>query len=240
MGKMNIGILIICTGRYRIFFKELYESSEKHFLKNHKKTYYVFTDSEIEEKENVKVFNQKFLGWPYDTMKRFHMFNSINNELINEDYLFFLNANMKFFEDVGEEVIPTNENDFLMGVNHPAFYTSKKEIFTYERRKESSFYIPLTDGKYYYQGCFNGGKSKNFLEMSEILSNMIDKDLNNNIIPIWHDESALNWYYKNKNPLLMSPSYAYPESWALPLKKIIVQLDKNKYGGYDHLRQSKK
>ena len=38
----------------------------------------------------------------------------------------------------------------------------------------------------------------------------------------------------------MSPSYAYPESWALPLKKIIVQLDKNKYGGYDHLRQSKK
>ena len=31
---MSIGILIVCTGKYDIFFKDLYESSEKYFLKS--------------------------------------------------------------------------------------------------------------------------------------------------------------------------------------------------------------
>jgi hypothetical protein len=234
----KIGILYICTGRYSLFFKQFYESSENFFMKDHEKTYYVFTDdSNIKESHNVKIINQPFLGWPYDTMKRFHMFNSIKNKLLNEDYLFFFNANMRFFDYVNEEIIPKKENDFLVGVNHPGFYASPKEHFPYERRINSLFYIPLTDGKYYYQGCFNGGKSDNFLEASKTLSIMIDKDFENDIIPIYHDESALNWYFKDKNPLLMSPSYAYPESWSLPLKRIIVQIDKAKVGGYDYLRQ---
>jgi hypothetical protein len=64
-----------------------------------------------------------------------------------------------------------------MAVNHPGFYNARKEVFTYERRKESQFYIPNTEGKLYYQGCFNGGKSNVFLEMSQKLADMIDIDL---------------------------------------------------------------
>ena len=238
---MKIGILYICTGKYNIFFNSFYESAEKYFVKDHEKTYYVFTDDlNIKKNNKIKIINQSFLGWPYDTMNRFHMFNSIKDQLFNEDYLFFFNANMRFFDYVNEEIIPKKENNFLIGVNHPGYYSSHKEQFSYERRESSLFYIPLTDGKYYYQGCLNGGKSENFLEMSQILSDMIDKDLKNNIIPIYHDESALNWYFKDKNPLLMSPSYAYPESWSLPFKKIIVQMDKTKFGTYDELRQIKK
>jgi hypothetical protein len=233
----RIGILYICTGKYSVFFEQFYNSAENYFMKNHKVTYYIFTDDpNIKEMDNVKIINQPVLGWPYDTMKRFHMFNSKKDILSNEDYLFFFNANMSFVDYVNEEILPTEENDNLMAVNHPGFYNARKEVFTYERRKESQFYIPNTEGKLYYQGCFNGGKSNVFLEMSQKLADMIDIDLNNNIIPIWWDESALNWYYKDKNPLAVPPGYAYPESWTLPFDKKIVQLDKNKFGGYNFLR----
>lgn len=234
---MNIGILIICTGKYNIFFKDLYDSCEKHFLKKHKKTYYVFTDGEIIIGENIKRIYQKSLGWPYNTLKRFEMFNNISDILINEDYLFFFNANMIFNSDVNEEVLPDGVNDFLMGVNHPGYYNSNRELFPYERRLDSVFHIPIDKGNYYYQGCFNGGTSEEFLKMSNILNSMINVDLNNNIMPTWHDESALNWYYLNKSPLLVDSSYAYPEGWSIPFTKKIIQRNKLNYGGYEYLRK---
>jgi hypothetical protein len=72
--------------------------------------------------------------------------------------------------------------------------------------------------------------------MSKILETKIDIDLNNNIIPIWHDESALNWFFKDNKIHSLSPSYAYPESSIMPFQKKIVQLDKYKYGGHMYLR----
>jgi hypothetical protein len=164
------------------------------------------------------------------------MFNSISDVLIKEDYIFFLNANMLFNSEVNEEVIPTEENQFLMGANHPGFFNTIKQNFTYERRPESVFFIPMESGDYYYQGCFNGGSSEEFLKMSKILNDMIDIDLNNQIIPIWHDESALNWYYLNRNPLLLDSSYVYPEGWSIPFTKKIIQRNKSSYGGYEYLR----
>jgi hypothetical protein len=233
---MKIGVLVICTGKYDIFFEELYQTSEKFFLIDHKKTYYVFTDKTLPTYPNVKIIQQDNLGWPNNTMKRFEMFNKIRELLEQEEFIFFLNANMLFVDFVNEEVIPSEINNFLMGVNHPGFFNSPKEQFTYERRTESVFFIPYSQGKFYYQGCFNGGRSNEFLEMSKILDNLIQTDLNNGIVPIWHDESALNWYYLDKNPLLVDSSYAYPEHWSIPFEKKILQRNKLNYGGYEHLR----
>lgn len=237
---MNVGVLIICTGRYNIFFEDLYKSCEDLFLKNHKKTYYVFTDGELIKRDNVVIFHQDFLGWPYDTMKRFHMFNNYKEQLKKEDYLFFLNANMLIVSNVNEDIIPSDKTSHLMGVLHPGFFDRPKHHHIFERNPKSQFYVPHGQGDFYYQGCFNGGRTLEFLEMSEILEKKIDIDLENNIIPIWHDESALNWYYLNKNVLGVHPKYAYPESWNLPFEKIIIQRDKNHYGGYDYLRNINK
>jgi hypothetical protein len=234
--KMNIGVLIICTGKYNIFFEKLYESSEKYFLKNHNKTYYVFTDNEIIEKNNIVKIHQNNLGWPDNTLKRFEMFSRVSEILHKEDYLYFLNANMLFLDYVDEEVIPSENQGFLMGVNHPGFFNKPVQSFTYERRKESVFFIAPNEGLYYYQGCFNGGRSDKFLEMSKELEKMINLDLKNNIVPIWHDESALNWYYLKKNPLIVDCSYAYPEGWEIPFSKKILQRNKQNYGGYEYLR----
>ena len=232
----NIGILIIATGKYTIFVKDLYESCEKYFLKHYNKRYYVFTNGEILNHPNIIKIHQDFLGWPYNTLKRFEMFNKISEDLIKEDYLFFLNANMLLLNEVNEEIIPKQEDGFLMGVHHPGFYKTPKEHFTYERRPESLFYISPPDGKYYYAGGFNGGNSEEFLKMSQTLDSMINIDLSNRIMPIWHDESALNWYFKDRQPLVVGPEYICPEGWSMGPEIKIIQKNKHNYGGHDFLR----
>jgi hypothetical protein len=233
---MRIAILTICTGKYTIFFDGFYNSIKHNFLTDIQKTFYVFTDGDVKNGEDVIRIEQKKLGWPYDTMFRFKMFNRISEQLNQYDYLFFLNANMLVSEQIDVSILPGIENDNLIGVIHPGFYNSEKQLFPYERRGESSLFINQNEGRYYFQGCLNGGKSHDFLNMSSILDKKIEEDLKNGIIPIWHDESALNWYYKDKNVLAVNPGYAYPESWNIPFVKKIIQLDKNKWGGHQYLR----
>lgn len=232
---MRIDIITICTGKYTIFFEGLYESSEKYFLPGHEKRYFVFTDGEVIQRDNVVRVEQRKLGWPFDTMMRFKMFNSIREQL-DADYVFFLNANMLFVDTVGDEVIPGTENDHLIGVIHPGYQDKPNMVLPYERRPQSSVFIPYGQGARYYQGCFNGGRTEEFMKMSSILEAGIDSDLSKSIIPIWHDESALNWYYSLKNPLAVSSSYAYPESVEMGIERKILQLDKSKLGGHDYLR----
>lgn len=75
---MKIGILYICTGKYDIFWKDFYLSSEKHLFKNHEKHYFVFTDSQnifdAEKNENIHVIHQDNLGWPDNASMRYHIF----------------------------------------------------------------------------------------------------------------------------------------------------------------------
>lgn len=233
---MKIGILTICTGKYDVFFETLYKSLEENFLPDHDKTYYVFSDGDIPSYDNVIKLNQNKLGWPYDTMMRFHMFNAIKEELLKNDYVYFFNANMKAIRPIGDEVIPSEENDYLVGGHHPGFFGKSNNEFPYDRNEKCSCYIPYDEGKFYVQGCFNGGRSKDFLEMSEVLAKNIDKDLANKIIPLWHDESQINWYYKDKNPLVVSSKYIHPESYPHSGDEYMLQLDKNKFGGHQKLR----
>lgn len=47
MTKMKkIAILYICTGKYDIFWEDFYKTSEKYFLNNSEKHYFVFTDAQ--------------------------------------------------------------------------------------------------------------------------------------------------------------------------------------------------
>ena len=88
--------------------------------------------------------------------------------------------------------------------------------------------------------------------MSEILQNNIDKDLENNIIALWHDESHINRYlvdlkHQNEKPLILPANFTWPEDEKL--QKIypflqenkeykMIILDKDKFGGKDYLRES--
>ena len=218
---MKISILTIATGKYPIFLDGLIDSSENHFMLGHEKEYFVFTDSmEYKNKitDKVNIIEQRHLGWPYDTMMRFHMFLSIKERLLEFDYVFFLNANMIFERNVGVEILPSEENSYLVGVKHPGFHLGisigwdgdLKEIeFPYERNDRISCHIKKGDGSHYFQGCFNGGRSTEWVEMCKCLSEMTDLDISNDLIPIWHDESYLNWYFSKRKVKALPPAYLW-------------------------------
>ncbi len=45
----KIGLLVIATGKYISFVPSLIASADKHFCKDHKVTYFIFTDGELQE-----------------------------------------------------------------------------------------------------------------------------------------------------------------------------------------------
>lgn len=225
---MRICILTVATGRYSRYIPELIESCEELFLENHDKEYFVYTDSDIESlghfkgSEKITKIHQEKLGWPYDSMMRFHMFDAFKDLIGEMDYVFFMNANMKIVSPVDDSILPKENQCGIVVTEHPGYY--KKDGFPYENNIRSGFFVKPTERKIYFQGCFNGGRSQEFLKMSEILKIKIDTDLQNEIIPIWHDESALNWYLINKDPLVLPPVYAYPEHcYGEIVKKILTE-----------------
>lgn len=243
---MRVGILYICTGKYDIFWKDFYLSAERHFLQNQSDTleYYVFTDSpQIYDEDNNKHIHrikQKNLGWPDNTLKRFHMFLKIKQQLLQEtDFLFFCNANLLFKQDIGHEIIPSKEDNQLVGTIHPGFYSSSNSEFTYERRENSKAYIPVREGTHYYAGGFSGGYTEVYLQLCETIKSWVDLDCSNDIVAVWHDESHINKYFLKHPPFTLSPAYLYPEGWSIPFDEIIMIRDKSKdeYGGHAVLRK---
>ncbi len=243
---MRIGILYICTGRYDIFWKDFYLSSERYFFSGNTdviRHYYVFTDSKslFGEEENGYIHRiyQENLGWPDNTLKRFHMFLRIKDRLMEEtDYLFFCNANLLFQKPVGKEILPQDNGNGLVGTIHPGFFNKNNEDFTYERNSLSTAYIPGGAGNIYYAGGFSGGRTLEYIRLCENIKNNIDIDESNDYVAIWHDESHINRYFLDNPPMALSPSYLYPEGWKLPFEKKILIRDKKLSGGHDYLRRN--
>lgn len=220
----NIGLLIIATNKYIDFIQPLISSADEYFLTNHKVKYFVFTneDVKIETNRDYQIIKVEHKDWPWMTMGRYHIFYNNRNILSKMDYLYYCDVDMKFENVVGDEVIGD-----LVATLHPGFYERQK-VGTPERNPISTAYISENEDNLYYAGGFNGGKSSNFLKMSKILSKNIDKDLSNDIIAIWHDESHLNKYFHYIKPsIILSSSYCYPENKKIPFDRKLVALDKN-------------
>lgn len=224
---MKIGILYICTGNYVMFWEDFYKSFTKYFCTNHSVNYLVFTDKDIPQSNDVKVFNIQNQPWPLITLLRFETFLSIEDELKKYDYLYFFNSNLKCVSEVSDsDIIPSNEQK-LVFYHHGGYIYSKKFMFPYERNKKSTAYIPYNCGNLYVGGGIIGGETDSFLQMCRVLKQNIETDLKQNYIAKWHDESHINHYLCTlKNYKLLHPGFCYPVGFDLPFEKKIVGVSK--------------
>lgn len=235
----KIGILYICTGKYHIFWDEFYKSANKYFCKNSEVHYYVFTEHPINTFGNEKVHHivQPKLGWPYDTLKRFHLFLEQRPSLEQMDYLYFFNANMVFKKKIKEEeILPDDKGNGLVSVLHSAFYDHKWTP-PFEDNQESEAFVETNMDLNYFQGCLSGGRTNDYLRMAEEIKIMVEKDLKKDIIGKWWDESYMNKYFILHPPKPLPPSYAYPQGGNLPMPVKIFMFEKQNFGGHDFLRQ---
>ena len=214
---MKVAITFIGTNKYLNFLPKYYENIEKYFLPNSEKTIFAFTDGELDDvPDNIKVYQQEHLDWPYITLKRFEIINKARTDLDNMDWLVFLDADTRVVDTVTEEEFFSDKPYF--GVHHPC-HALKMQPHTeypgaFETNTDSRAGVTEEDDtSMYYQGCLWGGRVPEVLDMIEELDGRVEEDLSNDVIALWHDESQLNKFYSEvkEDVHLLGPEYAYPE-----------------------------
>jgi hypothetical protein len=228
---LKIGILYICVGEYRKFWKKFYLTSEKYFCPKIEKKYFVFTDFEpMDFSDKIVVIRQDDFGWPLNTLYRYKMFLRIAARLEECDYVIFFNANCEFVKDISVTEFFGFDKD-LVACIHPGFFDKEKALYTYENRAASTAFVH--NAKYYFQGALMGGKTVPFMCLCRELEKNIDTDFDNGILALWHDESHWNAYLNNnfasiQNRLqVLSPSFLYPENWDIPFNRKIMLREKS-------------
>lgn len=215
--KIKISLLLIATGKYDKFIQQLVTSADKFYFNdlNYDVEYTLFTDKQdlnLNSKRKINIINIEHKPFPYATLDRFKHFSQNKNHLNQYDYLHYVDVDSKFVSDVSTEALGS-----LVGVRHCGYFNGGG---TFEDNKKSVFYLEHDKYKHYYGGGFSGGSSEEYLKMSDWCFNMIEKDLNDGIMPRWHDETALNRYFVDHEPeIKLTPSYHYPENSSAYLEK---------------------
>ncbi len=210
---MTAAIVFIGTAGYKKFFDGYYEGITKNFLLNTKKTFFVFTDDikdAVFDKEDVVKIQIEHQGWPWITLNRFKYILMAKDKLSAYDTVFFIDADLWAVSNVTENDI--NLEKPLVGVQHPGFF-NKIGTFETDSRSKASIFDGRYDLKNYRQGCFWGGKSKEFLKMVQTVYEWVEEDLKNEIVAVWHDESHTNKYFLLYPDLVetLHPGFAQPQ-----------------------------
>ena len=178
---MKILILTIATNKYIQFVERLYDNIADNFLKGHDMECLLFTDHDVEASSNVKVSKIEHEDWPMPTLKRYNYFVKEKEYISQFDYCYYFDIDMGIVQDVGDEVLSD-----LVGTMHPYQTFSPKEQRTYDRNPNCLACVkPGEEGNYYYAGGFNGGKTEEFLKMSEVIADRVTKDLEKGVIALW-------------------------------------------------------
>lgn len=239
---MKIGVLYICTGKYSVFWESFHQSSEEFFLPQEEKKYFVFTDDpKILNSSNIYVEYESPKGFPMDSLLRFDMFLSIKDQLLEMDYIYFFNSNMKFVKYIGHEILPTDVNSGLVALVHPGYYNKRNQSYPYERNIMSTAYMKYRSNTNYryFMGSLNGGETQAYLKLSEECSKNVHIDMENGLMAVYHDESHLNYYLHGKDVLELSPEFGFPEDSTISFVPKVLILNKMKHAGkyFDKLPQ---
>lgn len=228
---MKIAVLYICTGEYIKFWPGFHHSAESYLLPGIDKQYFVFTDGRVESSTNIVCIAQDNLGWPFNTLYRFRIFLRIAEQLQSYDYVVFFNANCVIQEPIAFEEFFAPGSD-LIACRHPGFFDKPAAVYSYERRPQSTAFV--SRGTVYRAGGLMGGTREAFMGAAAELSANIDRDLENGIVALWHDESHWNAYLDRRAIELkisvhdLSPAYLYPEGWTLPFQAKNILREKGK------------
>ncbi len=241
---MKIGIIYIATGRYICFWKEFYETAKKFLFPNYQKEFFVITDNETfdyKENSDVKSYYYEKLPWPMAGLMKFDATLKAKEDILKCDYCYYFNANMKFIDYVGDEIIPKEENDHLAICIWPSFFNNTNNLeFPYDRTQGCWANVPMGEGEYYFMAGLHGGKCDKYIEMCEELNERTKEDVAKDLIASHHDESYLNRYFLYRKPLAINPRYAMPEKWKIKgcegHKALILKKHHYKYGGHAYLR----
>lgn len=218
---MKVGVLMVCVNeRFWQYAKNYIESARKHYFKGHEVEFMLWTD--MTEDFGCTIFPTDPAPWPMPTLMRYHLFLQQEEYFKKFDYLFYCDADMLVVDDIDISIFGKG----LTCAQHPMYALDRRFIPPYEPNPHSAAYIPrfgvikTAEGRLWFDpiyaaGGVQGGATGPFIKAMHAMKKTIDKDLNNNYIAIWNDESHWN-YYLSQNPdpdlIVLGPDYVYPDS----------------------------
>ncbi len=221
--QYTIGLLVMATGPYSRLVEPLLASARKYFCTNHKVTYFVFTNGDIPQADDVIKINQEQMGWPYDTMMRFHTYHKHRDKLAKMDYLFACDADMRFVGEIGNEILGDR-----VATQHSQLLFKRG---CYETNPFSTACVNRHEGTRYFAGAFYGGTRGEFLKLVKTAMDNVNIDLARGVIAKINDESHLNRYFIDHPPtVVLSPSYCHFENWRSPYPKKLIAFDSPEHG----------
>ena len=209
---MKICILTIATNKYLQFVEKLYEDISEKFCPGAEISCLLFTDHEIEESgDNVRVHYIDHEPWPMPTLKRYNYFVKEKDFILEHDYCFYFDADMRIDGLVEMDEVCID----LVATRHGYQSLMDPSSQSFDRNPKSLACVPLDEKTVtYYAGGFNGGKTEVFMEMAETIAERVNKDLEKNVVALWHDESHMNRYLIDTPPTLdLDPTYCYAEEF---------------------------
>lgn len=177
-------------------------------------------------------------GWPEATLFRYKIISGLKNE-ITTAFACYLDADMKFINEVSIHSFIKHIRPGEVTVQiHPGFYRAEgfraiwfyllnpkylgKDlrtivkyggIGTWENSRISAAYLPRVKRKKYVCGGSWFSETKNLIKLTEVLSDRVEYDLNNNFIAKFHDESHLNWYVSEYPVNVIPPHFCVELSY---------------------------
>ncbi len=214
-GPVSVALCVIATGEYRRFLPGLLESARRFFLPGHCVYPYVFGDGGY--LCNAYNWDIAHEPWPGPTLHRYHTILKAE-PLASYDYIFYVDADCRFVGTVGNEILGG-----LVGVIHQGQATQPRDIRAYETNRKSTACISRTEGRRYYAGGFQGGRSPDFIKAMQVIRGQITTDEANGITAKWHDESHWNRYLVDRPPdIALPPTYCCSDFDLLPNPKLLA------------------
>lgn len=210
---MKTGIIYLATGAYNKFWKDFYCTCEQYFCVDAEKEYKLFTDSPesigCASSANVHVRQIEDWGWIVNTSYKSEYICRIREESEEYDYVFYINGNFLFTAPIyAEEVLHDASNGYLTALSFDHYLQIDVRNYPYDHQPDCLAYIPIGQGKRYFQGGFYGGRNREILLLSDWCREPIAQDFNKKIVARFHDESNSNHYMLDKKPKVLNDEYA--------------------------------
>jgi hypothetical protein len=188
-------IIVIGTGRYFLLALRLIHKINMSYKCDESSiTFHLFSDQKPKNKINNLILHEvSSMGWTDSTLYRFTAAKKIID--FGYDNIAYIDADTKFIKDslCHKDIFYAD----IFGVEHPWQDFAKRESF--EERIESSAFIDPALRKIYYQASFFGGSLENFAKLINDASERLQKDLNNNILAKYDDESYVQPFLNYNN-----------------------------------------
>lgn len=184
----KIGLVTVATGEYGKFLGPLFSSAAQHFVPHCDRSFFALTDAaERSIPAGVTACPVSNLTWPGPTLVRYHLLLQNAATFSNLDYLFIVDADVIFRENIGEEILSE-----IVAVTHYRLGGLATKVLPYERRRYSAACVGWEEGDRYFSGAFVGGKVDRFLALAHNIVKLVSEDSKRHFSAVWHDESYLN------------------------------------------------